>query len=127
MEITGEMEVDFLHRKHLGISAASRSSLHSETRAERRFPQCCHCLPSCLRKSQGKSYGYSGLSDSGLGRSNGCNQNELALFHLLLVNEVGRHLGHIFSVRFERFGRDAHLVRDFSDRTKLDASCDFDV
>ena len=34
MEVTGEMQVDLVHREHLSISSSGSSSLHSEARAE---------------------------------------------------------------------------------------------
>ena len=37
MEITGEMEVHFLHRHHLCIAATGRATLHAEAGAERSF------------------------------------------------------------------------------------------
>ena len=36
-KIPCEMKVNLIHRKHLCISSTGRSSLHSETRTERRF------------------------------------------------------------------------------------------
>ncbi len=39
VEIAGEMQVDVLHRHDLGIAAAGRPALDTETRSERRFAQ----------------------------------------------------------------------------------------
>ena len=67
MKITGEMQIYLFHRKYLGISAACRSTLHSEARAEGRFPQGDYGFFPDSVKSQCKSYRYRGLSDSGFG------------------------------------------------------------
>ena len=39
MEVAGKMQVDLVHRKNLGVTSSCRSTLHSETRAQRRFTE----------------------------------------------------------------------------------------
>src|SRR5215510_6432972 len=44
VEVTGEVEVDVLHRNDLSIAAAGRAALHTERRPEARLAQAQHGL-----------------------------------------------------------------------------------
>ena len=46
VEVAGEVEVDVLHRHHLGVAAAGRTAFHAEARAQRRLAQA-HARPAC--------------------------------------------------------------------------------
>ena len=46
MKITREMEIQILHRHHLGIAAAGRAAFDAEARPKGRFAQSQHGLLS---------------------------------------------------------------------------------
>ena len=98
MEVTGEVQVDFLHRQHLCIAATGSTSLDSETGSERRFPQGHGGLFPDFVQPQRQADADGGLADAGLRRTDGCHQDQTALLHLLLIDQRYRHFGHIPSV-----------------------------
>ena len=51
MEVTGKVQVDFLHRKNLSISTSGCSTFHTETRTQRRLTQCTNCFFANLIKT----------------------------------------------------------------------------
>ena len=55
MEISGEVEVDLLHRKDLGIATACSPALHSEAWTERRLTEGQDCLPARLCHTEGET------------------------------------------------------------------------
>ena len=98
MEIARKVQIDFFHWKYLCISSSSGSSLHPETRAERRLAQGTKSLLPNAVQSQGKPDGYGSLTDTGFGRSNSGHQYQVALLHLFFVYQRFRNLSHITSV-----------------------------
>ena len=64
MKIPCEVEVNLVHRKHLRISATGRSSLHTETRTERRFAKRNNRLLSYFIQSQSKTDRYGSFADT---------------------------------------------------------------
>ena len=55
MEISGEVEVDLLHRKDLGIATACSPALHSEAWTERRLTEGQDCFPARLCHTEGET------------------------------------------------------------------------
>ena len=88
MEVTSEMQVDFIHGENLGITAAGCSALHSEARSQGRLTQCSYSLPACLCKAQGQADRHSRLSDACLCRGDGSHQYQFTLPDFFFVNKI---------------------------------------
>ena len=87
MEIPRKMQVDFVHRQYLGITASSRTTFQTETRAERGFSQSHDVLFPNVAQSQSQTYRNGSLAYTGLRGSNGRNQNQITVFYFFLVNQ----------------------------------------
>ena len=79
MKIAGEMQIDLLHRHHLGIAAAGSAALHAKTRAERRLAQAdrgalAHAIEGVAQADQ-----RGGLAFPRGCRADGGHEDELAL------------------------------------------------
>ena len=127
MHVTGEMEVDLLHRHHLGVSAACSSTLHSEAWAEGWLAEGNNRILADLVKPESKTYGYGGLADTGLCGGDRCDKNQFALGYLFLVNKRTWHLRHIVSVLGYFLFRNSDTFGNFCDSAHFNASCNFDV
>ena len=101
VEVPGEMEIDLLHRQHLGISAARCATLYSEAWTERRLAQGANGLLAYPVQAQGQTYADRGLAYSGFGRGDGGHEYELTVSDLLFVNEAFGNLGDIPAVMFQ--------------------------
>ena len=74
MEVAGKVQVDLLHREHLGIAATGSSALDAEARPQRRFTQGHRGLLPYLVQPQRQSYAYCGLAYAGLRGADGRHQ-----------------------------------------------------
>ena len=100
MKITGEVEIDFVHREYLGVSAAGCSALHAEAWAERRFAQGNNSVLSYFIESQGKTDRYCSFTDTRFGGCNGSYQDKVTLLYFLLVNQLFGNLCDIATIIF---------------------------
>ena len=98
VEVAREVEVDFLHGEHLGISASGRTALHAEAGAERRFAQGDDSFLAYLVESEGEADAHRGLADACLGGGDGGDEDEIALLDAFLVNEAFRNFGDVAAV-----------------------------
>ena len=114
MEVAREVQVDLLHRQHLGIAATGSTALDAEARAERRFSEGHRRLLADLVQTQCQADAHGGLADARLRRTDGRHQYQSALLHFLLVDQAHRHLGHIASVRLYLFRGDSQLCGDLA-------------
>ena len=125
VEVTGEVEVDLLHRHHLGVAAAGRPALDSHHRAERGLTQRHHgVLPQlCQRVGQADERG--GFALAGRCRRYAGDNDQLAGVAGRDLGDV--HLGHVLAVRDERILADPGLCGDVGDGSELVGLGDFDV
>ena len=98
MEVAGEVKVDFIHRKHLGVAAATGTSLHAEAGAERRLTKHHHRLLSDVVQAERQTDAHGGFSDAGFRGADGCHQDQVRLLGLLFVNVFEWNFGHIVAV-----------------------------
>ena len=79
VHVAGEVEVDVLHRHHLGIAAPGGPALHPEHRAQRGFPQGDDAVFAQLLHGLAQPYGGGGLSLPRGGGVDGGHQHQLAV------------------------------------------------
>ena len=100
MEVASEVEVDLIHWQYLGITATGSTALHAEARTERWLTQCHHSLLANLLHTESQAHGYGGLAIASLGRADGCNENEVMILKLVLVDVASSNLGDVTAVVF---------------------------
>ncbi len=129
VEVAGEVQIDVLHRHHLGIAAAGGAALDAEAGPERGLAQAQHRLLADLVERVGEPHGGGGLAFARRCRRDGRDQDQLAVRLILeRLDVVHRHLGLEVAVRVEIFRSDAELVLgQFHDRPRLGGLGDFDV
>ena len=128
VEIAGEVQIDVLHRHHLGVAAPRRTALHAETGAQRRLAQAdagllADPVQGVAQADAGRGLAFAG----GRGRDRG-DQHQLAGgFGLQAAIQVERHFGLVLAVMFQVVVSDAQLSRDFVDGQHFRLTGDFDV
>ena len=100
MKITRKVEVDFVHRQHLGIASACCAALHAEARPQRWFAQHGKSFLANTAQTHGKPYADSGFAYACLGWCNGSDQYQSTLAHFGIVNEFKGQLCNIAPVGF---------------------------
>jgi hypothetical protein len=111
-EVAGEVQVDVLHGHHLRVAATGRAALHAEHRTERwvRAAPPWLFLPSLFSLREADAGG--GLAFAGGRGAHGGDQDQLALRHLLLIDEVEGELGLGAAVGLDALRVDAELLAD---------------
>ena len=129
VEVAGEVQVDVLHRHHLGIAAAGGAALDAEARAERRLAQAQHRLLADVVERVGEADRGGGLALARRRRRDRGHQDQLAVRLVLeRLDVVHRHLGLVVAVGIEILRRDAELfLGEFHDRPLLGGLGNFDV
>ena len=127
MKIAGEMEVYFLHRQHLCISAAGSSALHAEAWTERGFAQCYYGFFADAVEAEGKADAHRGLPDAGLGGGDGGDEDEMAFGHTALVDEGFWNFGYVAAIGFDASGRNSGCGRNVGNGCQGAFACNFDV
>ena len=127
VEVAGKVEVDFLHRKHLCVSATSRTTLHTEAWTERRFTKGYDGLLANLVHTQRQTYRYGSLTDTRLGRCNSGNQNQITLLYLFFVNQRDVHFSHVTSVVCHLVFWHIEFSCQFLNFHQLDTTSDFNI
>ncbi len=127
MKIPCEVEVNLVHRKHLRISATGRSSLHTETRTERRFAKRNNRLLSYFIQSQSKTDRYGSFADTRFGCRNGSDQNEITFLYFLFINQLFRNLCDIATIIFHFLARDSDAFGNLLYFLQLNATSYFYV
>ena len=115
MEISRKMQVYLLHRQHLCISAPGSTTLHTETRTERRLTQCEHGFLSYLCQSQCQSNRDRCLTNACLCWSDSRYEYKVAFLYSLLINRSVWYLSDIFTIRLQRILTDSYLCRHILD------------
>ena len=121
------MQIDILHRQDLCVSASRCTTLHAETRAERRFAKNRDSLFPDFVQTEGETDGDGSLTDAGLGGRDGGNEDEVVLADALLVDEVERDFGDVATVVEDFIARDAEAFGDVFDFLQRGFSGNFDV
>ena len=124
VEVTGEVEVDRLHRENLGVAAASRAALHAEARAERRFAESEAGILPDLAEALGE--GDRGRGLSGAGRHAGGRRHE-DQFPVGLTLRVQMNLCLVAAVGFEFGISQTDFVRELLNRFQFDGMRDFNI
>ena len=65
VEVAGEVQIDVLHRHHLGVAAAGGAALHAEAGPERRLAQAQHRLLADVVERVGEADRRGGLALAG--------------------------------------------------------------
>ena len=105
VEVAREVEIDFLHRQHLGMATASGTALHTKARTERRFAEGDNGLLSYFIEAQGQADGNGRLADARLRGGDGSHEDEFAFG---LGDEVEGEFGNVLAVVFNLLGRNLH-------------------
>ena len=127
MEVSRKVKIDLLHRKHLCISSARCSSLHTEARTERRFAQSDNRLLSDFIQSQSETDRYGSFADTRLCRCDGSYQNEVTFLHFLLIDQLFGNLRDITTVIFDFFTGNSDTFGNLLNLLQLDTASYFYV
>jgi hypothetical protein len=129
VEVAGEVQIDVLHRHHLGVTAAGGTALHAERGPQRGLAQAQHRLLADVIERVGQAHGRRGLALARRRRRDRRDENELAVRPpLQRLDEVHRQLGLVMAVGLEVLRRDAEpLARDIEDRPLGGGLRDFNV
>ena len=84
MQVTAEMQVDLLHRKHLRVATAGSPSLDAEDRSHRGFPNHAAGIVPARVEALIEADGGQGLALSEGSRADAGDQNEMAPVPVLL-------------------------------------------
>ena len=101
VEVAREVEVNLLHREHLGVATTSGTALHTEARAQRGLTQGAYGILAQLVQSQCQANAHCCLANASLGRGDGRYKDEVALLNFLFVNELVGHFGDVFAIVFK--------------------------
>ena len=127
MEIAGEVQVDFLHRQHLGIATACSTALHAKAGAERWLTQGYGSLLAYLIQAHSQTYTDGGLTNTHLRRTDGCNQNQTTFLNSLFIDERHGHLRHKASVGLHLLRCYAQLFCNVTNRSQLTFASNLNV
>ena len=120
VDVAGEVEVQVLHRHHLGQPAAGGAALDAEHRAERRLAQAEHRVLADLPEALGERHGGGGLALARLRRRHAGHAHELAVRRVAqAVEHAQRHLRLVAPVGLELVGQQPGALGDRVDRLKL--------
>ena len=128
VKITGEVQVDILHRHDLRVATASGAALHPEHGSQRGLAQAdCRLLPDAVERIA-QSDGRRRLAFAGGCRAYGRNQDQLAALPVVDACEpVQRDLGFRPAIGFQRGVRDAESRRDLADGQQTCMLRDVDI
>ena len=115
MEVTSEVQVDLLHRKHLSVATTGSTALHTEARAERGLTQCDDRLMTEAVHTESEADRDRRLADTSLRSGDGGDEDELA--RLMTSLELGEvYLGEVLAVVLQVVGGDSYLGSYLFDR-----------
>ena len=101
VEVTGEVEVDVLHRDDLCPAAAGSAALDAEDRSQGRLAECEDGVLSNLSEAVCEADRSGGLAFSGRGRSDGGDEDELSVRILVFLQELVVDLCLVVSVELQ--------------------------
>ena len=127
VKIPCEMKVNLIHRKHLCISSTGRSSLHSETRTERRFTKSDNRILSNFIQSQSKTDRYGSFANARFGCRDSSDQDEIAFLHFLFINQLFRDLCDVATIILHFLARNSDTFGNLLNLLQLNAASNFYV
>jgi hypothetical protein len=120
VEVAVEVEVDLLHRHHLGVPTAVAAALDPEHRTHRRLAEAEHHVLADRAESLGQRYGRGGLAFARLRRGDRGGDDQLAVGSVAQpVEDRGRDLGPVPTEGLELLREDPGGGRHVGDRTEL--------
>ncbi|CUH50222.1 hypothetical protein RUA4292_04428 [Ruegeria atlantica] len=128
MEIPGKVQVHFLHRNNLRVTAPCSAALHAEVRAQRGFADTDHrILPNAVQTIT-QTNGRGRLTLTRRRRVDRGDQHQLAVFSTLnRVDELLAHLRLVMAIGQQISRIDANLSANFLNRLLLRLARDFNV
>ena len=127
VEVSGKMEVDILHGHHLGVAAAGRAALDPKHRAQRGLPQGHHGILADLAQAVSQAHGGGGLALAGRRRGDGCDQDQLPVGTIHLLQHLIVYLGFVVAVELQILFIHADLLGDLADILHLTRLGDLDI
>ena len=128
VKVAGKVKVDVLHGDDLSVATTGCAALDAEHRAERRLAQRDNRLFTDFAQTIRETDRSGGLSLTGRCRSNGGNENQLAV---RLVSHVAQqlivNLGLVVAVLFQVFLTNADIFRNFGDFLFFARLSDFNI
>ncbi len=120
VDVAGEVQVEVLHRHHLGEAAPGGAALHPEHRAERRLAQAEDRAAADVAHALGERDRRRRLALAGLRRGHPGDADQLAVGPVGEPVERGqRDLALVAAVRLDLLGLEAELGADLLDRPQL--------
>ena len=102
MEITGKMQVDILHRHHLGIAATCGTALQAEAWPQGWLTECHSHLLALLVQGISQAYAGGSLALAGRRRIDSRYKNQLTILVIFyLVPGIQGNLGLVLAVHFQ--------------------------
>ena len=98
MEVSGEVEIDLIHRQHLGVATTGSTALDAEDRTEGGLAEGDDRLLADLIHPEGESDGDGSLADTGLGGRDGGDEDEVSGTVLLLLEDIQTDLTHVMTI-----------------------------
>ena len=128
VKITREMQVHLLHRHNLGISTASRTTLHPETGTKRGFTNADHGFLAQSIETVAKTDRGRCLALTGRGGVDCCYENQLAILAIALrLDELGRDFCLVMTEWQQIFFRNTQLFPNLLDRYHICFARNLDV
>ena len=117
VDVAGEVEVDVLHRDHLGVAAAGRPALHAEARSHRRLAEADGCPVADPVQPVGQADAGGRLALAGRRGGDRGHEDEFSGRGVVqAMVQIERDLGLHAAVVLQIFGADAQLGGDLVDR-----------
>ena len=98
VKVPGEVEIDVLHRHHLGIAAAGGAALDAEHRPQGGLPQGHHGISADPPQPVRQPYRSGGLAFPGRGGGDSGHQNQLTVRPICLLQKAVVDLGFVSAV-----------------------------
>ncbi len=129
VKVTGEVQVDFIHRDDLGVTAAGCAALDAEAGTEAGFAQTDRRPLADAIERVAEADRRGGLAFAGRGRVDGGDQDQLAVLlgGELFGDKFQADLGLVVPVGLDVRGRDVQAVGDGLDRFHRGFRGDFPV
>ena len=128
VQVPGKVEVDVLHRDHLGVAAPRRTALDPETGAQGGLAQSDADLFADLGQSIGQAHARRGLALARRRRGYRRHEDKLSVRLVLeIFEDLGLHLGLVLAVELKIIPRDPQLLRNLRYGAHLRSLGNFDV
>ena len=106
VEVSGEVEIDLIHRQHLRVATTGGTALNAKDRSEGGLAKSDDRLLADLIHPEGESDGDGSLADTGLGGRDRGDEDQVSGTMLLLLEDIQADLAHIVTIGKEVLLRD---------------------